>query len=477
METMRRFNVFVIACTAAVAEACRASLEGPRAGDRPNSAYSIHTAINIALFPVLFFFSGLYYTDVISTCIVLVAYLNHLRRLKDVQGQPSILNDLYTIFLGVFALFMRQTNVFWVVFYMGGLEAVQALRELPVAYEQPALDTWVDQARFFFWKSSIGSIHDPPLQDAWPDDLVLCLLSIAIAAIFNVAPVLRRIYPHVIVVVLFAGFVIWNGGVVLGDKTNHVATLHLAQMLYIWPLFAFFSAPLFLPQVFQLLRIVQQYAMPSSTDKTAKSKSEPRKTSGQVPINYMGTLLSVVLFGGSIVAAGLIVHFNTIIHPFTLADNRHYMFYIFRYTIMRGPVLRLLLAPVYVFCAVLAWTSLYQLKPDVPPTAVSPKVSSTAAGVPTSQVIILLVTITLNLVTAPLVEPRYFILPWVFWRLLVPQRTQGNGSSWDWTLLLETAWFILVNAVLMYIFLSRPFIWQMQDGTVLDGGNVQRFMW
>src|SRR4051812_7721932 len=33
-----------------------------------------HTALNIALFPPLFFFSALYYTDVISTLVVLLSY-------------------------------------------------------------------------------------------------------------------------------------------------------------------------------------------------------------------------------------------------------------------------------------------------------------------------------------------------------------------------------------------------------------------
>lgn len=468
----------MIACTAAVAAACRAALEGPRSGEQPNSVYSIHTGINIALFPVLFFFSGLYYTDVISTFIVLVAYLDHLGRLRQDKGQRSLFKDLYTVLLGILALFMRQTNVFWVVVYMGGVEAVQALRELPVVNNKPARDTWLKQGKFFVWKSSNGAVHDPPLQDAWPDDLVSCLLSIGIAAIFNIGPILRQVYPRLIVAGLFAGFVVWNGGVVLGDKSNHVATLHLAQMLYIWPLFAFFSAPIFLPQALRLLQSIKGYVALKPTNEVSEATMKTQQPHpASKPLNYTGILLSVFVLGGSVIITGLIVHYNTIIHPFTLADNRHYMFYVFRYTVMRGPVVRVLLAPAYVFCAILVWTTLYQLKPDVPPVAANSEVSPTDSGAATSQVIILLATITLSLMTAPLVEPRYFILPWLFWRLLVPQRTGSRRDSWDWTLFLETTWFLLVNGILMYIFITRPFVWKMQDGTVLDGGNVQRFMW
>ncbi|KAI4602563.1 glucosyltransferase [Pestalotiopsis sp. 9143b] len=475
-DTLRRFNVFATALTAAVATACRSTIEGSSLKKGISSIYSIHTGINIALFPVLFFFSGLYYTDVMSTCVVLVAYLNHLSRSKQGRAGGSLANDFYTILLGVLALFMRQTNVFWVVVYMGGLEAVQTIRELLVSRESPVLDSWVKQVKFFVYRSSIGAVHDVPLEDAWPEDLVLCLVSISIAAVFNIGPILRRVYPHVVVVGLFAGFVAWNGGVVLGDKSNHVATLHLAQMLYIWPLFAFFSAPLFLPQALHLVSKSQKYMTSPSTAAPSKSSGQAKRSS-QPELNYLGTFLSVVTLAGSTVVAALIVHFNTIIHPFTLADNRHYMFYVFRYSVMRGPVIRLLLAPIYIFCSILVWTSLYRLKPQSSSKSPAPRVVSAATGVPTSEVLILLVTITLNLMTAPLVEPRYFILPWIFWRLSVPRRTSQRRGGWDWSLALETLWFLAVNAVLMYIFLAKPYIWKTADGQVLDGGNVQRFMW
>lgn len=47
-------------------------------------------------------------------------------------------------------------------------------------------------------------------------DVFYCALSIAIAVICNPLRVLRQIWAHVLTMVLFSGFVFWNGGVVLG---------------------------------------------------------------------------------------------------------------------------------------------------------------------------------------------------------------------------------------------------------------------
>lgn len=49
-------------------------------------------------------------------------------------------------------------------------------------------------------------------------DWLLCLLSIAIAAVCNPVKVVRQIWPHITILGLFAGFVAWNGGVVLGKS-------------------------------------------------------------------------------------------------------------------------------------------------------------------------------------------------------------------------------------------------------------------
>lgn len=395
----------------------------------------------------------------------------------------------------------------------------------------------------------------------WPD-IVVCVASIGIAAVCNLPMVLRKfLWPHGVILAAFAAFVVWNGGVVLGrheiplcrmlpgaksskgDKSNHVATLHLAQMLYIWPFFAFFSAPLFVPQL--LSRAIMAY-------QTLTSRAYQQSPTGL--LNHVSSIhlaTTALVSYGALAVALLIVRFNTIIHPFTLADNRHYVFYVFRYSILRAWWARYALAPVYVVCAWMCWDVLRgfgvshpaaQEKwirspfittagPNIPPSghsatiekASSARGNKTTVGAeaeaeaeagptppPTSTVLLLLLTTTLSLVTAPLVEPRYFILPWLFWRLLVPatnsipspssspsqqasapgssntsqlkEPRQGSdqsssSSSYFPTLFLETAWFLLINAATMYVFVTRPFYWRAPDGTLQDEGRVQRFMW
>jgi len=202
----------------------------------------------------------------------------------------------------------------------------------------------------------------------------------------------------------------------------------------------------------------------------------------------------------------MIIRFNTLIHPFTLADNRHYMFYIFRYTILRHSLIRYFLAPIYLLALYLCYRSLFS-------TSQSREVSRMEnlkrkelvgdEGPTTSWLLIWLLSTALSLITAPLVEPRYFIIPWLIWRLYVPSFTAPpvnplsathprkgrrspksglRGKVWQglkyWTyeghdprLWVETAWFLVVNAVTGYIFLFRTFTWPQEPG------KLQRFMW
>lgn len=46
--------------------------------------------------------------------------------------------------------------------------------------------------------------------------MVFTVVSLGVATIFNPMRVLRQIYPYIVVLGLFAGFVYVNGGVVLG---------------------------------------------------------------------------------------------------------------------------------------------------------------------------------------------------------------------------------------------------------------------
>lgn len=102
-----------------------------RSNERQTALFTnaVHTALNICLFPPLFFFFGLYYTDVPSTFFVLLSYFLALKTQQEKRKFmkfPSVVN---TVVLGVAALFFRQTNIFWVAVFPAGLAVVQALKK------------------------------------------------------------------------------------------------------------------------------------------------------------------------------------------------------------------------------------------------------------------------------------------------------------------------------------------------------------
>lgn len=266
-------------------------------------------------------------------------------------------------------------------------------------------------------------------------------------------------------------------------------------MLYIWPFFVFFSAPLLYTFALNMLKssvslLTKKRALTSSskTDPQAKRKQQLQNSS-----TYQSYIVSLVSFSALLAVALAVIHYNTIIHPFTLADNRHYMFYVFRYSIRAHPLAKYLLAPIYVFCGWLVFRGLSGTqKPSSAPIKKSDdqKVSKQEKqenskdnptddeivstflqpdGNTTSFALIWVVSTALSLITAPLVEPRYFIIPWVMWRLHVPLAAEAKGH--DRRLWLETLWFLVINAVTGYVFLFKGFEWPQEPG------KVQRFMW
>ncbi|KAJ8062063.1 hypothetical protein OCU04_009843 [Sclerotinia nivalis] len=533
------------------------------------SVDSLHTAVNIALFPPLFFFSGLYYTDVLSTCVVLYLYKQFLEQAEIKKLKKPRKNGGWFYLCGILALCMRQTNIFWVAIFLGGMEAIRTMKEIyrltapsfkdPEAPSQEELKEFCDLAKS-------EHPHDPPVHAAGLEDLLLTPLSILWTAIDRLPTILLRLIPHILLLMTFGIFVFINGGVVLGDKSNHVATIHLPQLLYLWPFITFFSFPLLLPALFSFLSSPIDNLLHPSKFLTSPLNAQIR------------ALITLGLMLASLLGSLIIIKYNTIIHPFTLADNRHYIFYVFRYTILRHPLIRYLLAPIYIFCFYLIVRTLsgrsssstsssstpdppnqipispemqhlhflasfenpmrkdasfhllcardekYRLKPHhdaspppPPPSSTYPNPKPTTPSkprpdlpqlptTPLSTYLLLLLTTSLSLITAPLVEPRYFILPFIFLRLHIPTLTSAPSHSYtlplssktpfsespfcksdaettpwyrvqicgeerDVRLYAETIWYLFINAVTGYVFLYRGFEW------VQEGGRVQRFMW
>jgi len=96
------------------------------------------------------------------------------------------------------------------------------------------------------------------------------------------------------------------------------------------------------------------------------------------------------------------------------------------------------------------------------------------------------------LVPTPLIEPRYFLLPYVILRLhLSPTSSLSSSSPSKFTsrqarLLLEAVLYVIVSIASIWMFLNESFEWKFEvgrDGKGVEGrderelGKRQRFMW
>ncbi|KAG6006981.1 hypothetical protein E4U21_006501 [Claviceps maximensis] len=572
-SALRFTNVLGLMVLAYLALRCRHEIESrpcaARSSARPKTVttYAIHTAVNIALFPLLFFFSALYYTDVISTAVVVAAFLNHLKRVG--RDRSSWISDVVTAFLGIAALSMRQTNVFWIVVWMGGLEVIHAIKTLkPECVHQPSMATLGAQLKFYFRRSSVGDVYDPSLGLAWPDDMFFTVISFGIAALCNPVRLVRQIWPYISVLSAFLGFVVWNGGVVLAIVLFRVKSRHSSEAETFKKSASADEIPKSLPSVSGKDGVISKFDPGTSSrlnvDKSSIVNLSPALRTAYLIFDSARVPIWILYLFATLAASAVVVKFNTIVHPFTLADNRHYMFYIFRHSIRRSALVRFLLIIPYTLSRWMVWGALAgcpdwmastcnalssfsrrriphadasqpfwtshdgqkrptnvacdrDTKSDAAPTPRRAADGQHVQGVPetdplavscesisTSTGLVFLLATTLSLMTAPLVEPRYFIIPWVMWRLLVPawrlhndsptyrllgglnsaqpqsdtrQLLLGLSQRYDLRLSLETIWLLAINVATGYIFLTKPYIWKDENGEILDGGRLQRFMW
>ncbi|KAJ2158962.1 glucosyltransferase [Coemansia sp. RSA 552] len=218
-------------------------------------------------------------------------------------------------------------------------------------------------------------------------------------------PVLWVVAPYATVVALFGVFLTVNGGIVLGDKAHHQAGIHLPLLFYFYAYTLAAAAP------------------------TVLSLGAVRPARG------------LVLGAAACICMAIGVRRYTIEHPFLLSDNRHYTFYLWKDIFRRYPPARYLAIPLYLYSAVAV---------------------QRAIQAPALFKLALLLCTAAVLVPSPLLELRYFTVPFFFARLHMPMSTRA--------LLLELAAYTAVNVATMWVFLNKPFTWDSEPG-------LQRFMW
>lgn len=134
-----------------------------------------HTALNICLFPVLFFFCALYYTDVYSILTVLGTVYRHYRQ-ADAVSLMSKWNTAIVV-NGLLSLSLRQTNIFWVAIYLGGLQVVRELGysgRRNQSINDVFLEGWVQ-----------GRIYDPIIDEASIEGSPILPFMLSVAEIYS----------------------------------------------------------------------------------------------------------------------------------------------------------------------------------------------------------------------------------------------------------------------------------------------------
>ncbi|KAA8499146.1 Dol-P-Glc:Glc(2)Man(9)GlcNAc(2)-PP-Dol alpha-1,2-glucosyltransferase [Porphyridium purpureum] len=198
------------------------------------------------------------------------------------------------------------------------------------------------------------------------------------------------LWPHVLAGLLYTGFVAFNGGVAIGHREFHQPQPH-------WMMFWYFCA----------YRLIFPYPDACrAEDVTVAGFSRAYLFSALEGTNARNRARMVVL--ANLVLAGLVIvsiWLGTIVHPFVLADNRHYSFALFRRVLT--PSARFLFLPTYML-------GFWVLVADLGPFCIAT-----------------LPLLALGLVPVPLFEPRYFAPPFMISQFLT-LLTQSRAARQKW---------------------------------------------
>jgi len=384
----------------------------------------------IYTFPLSFFFYFLYYTDTGSLMFVLMT----LWALE--AGCPRL-----SVLPAIAAVLFRQTNIVWIAF---------------ILFNHLTKRVFIHGGRLQHDKLSSQSHekagkHDSPGDGSIVDNVVQ-ITTIAVPEITryvfsNLFAFIWEFGLYAFVMGGFIAFIAWNGGITVGDRSAHQAVIHTPQFFYL----------LLFIGIFGRLMLALD---PSG-----------RHFAPFAPLEFFTVHLKLCVMsplkqGAATVAilAGMLyaVETQTMAHPYLLADNRHYTFYIWQRTFQRHPWFKYSMVPVYY---AIAWVVRQQIQHAM-------RNIYQKFAVQRTHTFTLLWTIGLALCTAativpsPLLEFRYFIVPFTILSVILLRRNRNNTS-----LLLQLAFNLSINALTLYMFLYRPFDWNNK------AEPVARFIW
>jgi alpha-1,2-glucosyltransferase len=410
-----------------------------------------------SLLPTHAFFGALYYTDVASMAALLLAQLLLLRGGRGWGAAAA----------AAAAVGVRQTNAVWVTLMIG--EAM--LEEVMEAVEKGSSGGGDGSGETAAAAAAAGvaarrrggsgggsgvpqaggsSSERAPARSgpaaAQPPSSMLAELVVALPTAWRLrGPLLARFWHLLLVPGAFAAFVVLNKGITVGDREAHAPVLHLAQPLYLG--------------CFALVAAGPLLAAPGAAGGGAAGLV---RSAAAAPVAEAAAIVVAGALAAAAVARG------TLAHPYLLADNRHYTFYIWRRLMARHAGVKFALLPAHL----LGWRLL---------------LGGLAGAQRRLWVAAYAAAACLTLAPAWLIEFRYFTpglllaLPHM-WMPAPPRHDAvrgprgsgggagGAGGAANAAALWATGLgYAVVNAGTLYMFLARPFKW--------PDGSVARFMW
>ncbi|UMM11782.1 hypothetical protein L5515_000892 [Caenorhabditis briggsae] len=217
------------------------------------------------------------------------------------------------------------------------------------------------------------------------------------------------LWPFAGLAIGFLGFLYLNNfQIVLGDAKAHEPKFHAAQFFYMVAFCAAHAWTQILPNLPSHLR-------------------------------HLTDLKALVLQAA---IAGIVYKFSYD-HPYLLADNRHFTFYIWQ-RFLSNPAIRTSIAPLYMFSARFMATS--------------------TRNIHFFHKFLFVFATAAVLIPAHLFEMRYYIVPYVIWRL---SATNNRNKI---LLFLEITSQITILFIVLFLFLFKTFEWPNEPGI------KQRFM-
>ncbi|XP_014362804.2 putative Dol-P-Glc:Glc(2)Man(9)GlcNAc(2)-PP-Dol alpha-1,2-glucosyltransferase [Papilio machaon] len=359
-------------------------------------------AVNLTILPPLYFFSHVYYTDTLSM-MFLLAYT------RLCIGNS---NKFFILVFGLCCVLMRQTNIAW-IFMIFMHRNIDVFIKSSRVYGNKYLNMLKLQK-----KSLLAQEIDRTKLKRYYDfnDLFIAVkyhINTYMLTFFKLLSWSDFLFiaTQLILLVLFICFVVFNNGIVLGDRSAHQASIHVPQIFYFLLFYGVFGLPYVLAKLKSTLKML-----------------------------FSNKILVVLLVG----VFAFFVHYNTVIHPYLLADNRHYTFYIWNRWYGKYNNAIYYTIPIYVF---LIFNLYDNLKNQNCISFLIPYSVSTFT------------VLTLQ----RMIEVRYFLVPYIILRLRFVRPSYK-------IVLMEFVWYMLLNVVTIYIFFTKEIYWK-------DFDYAQRIIW